>query len=70
MLGDSTMALPFLDDFLHKLTVAVDIDDSSPILNPNNEHFYFDSPLYVRFFADFEMLKFEHCCLVPLHAGH
>lgn len=70
MFGDSTVSFAFLYDFLHKLAITVNINDSSPIFNPNNKHLNFDSPLYIRFLADLQMLKFKHCCLVSLHTGH
>lgn len=52
---NSWVSLPSGDDFFHDFTIAIDIDDCSPGIDPNYIHLYLNSFLDIVLFIDFKV---------------
>ena len=48
--GNSAVSFASPHHLLHKFPIAVDIDNRSPGINPNNKNFNFDPLLYIILF--------------------
>ena len=64
------MAFSSAQYLLHETAVAVDIDDSCPVLDPDGIDFHLDPRFYVAFLTDLKVFQLEDGCFSSLHAGH
>lgn len=70
MLIDAIMPFPSLHYFLHVLAIAVHVDHSQPILDPNHHHIHILPQLDPALLAYLQVLHLENRSLSSLHAGH
>ena len=66
--GYATVSFASCYYFFHEFAIAIDIDNSCPILDPDGKNFDFDSFFKIIFFADLKMLEFKDCCFSSFHA--
>jgi hypothetical protein len=67
--GNSKGPLSFGNHILEQLFIAIEINDSGPIINMNDINLGFGLDLNVRLLAYCQVFQLKECSLAPLHAG-